>query len=377
MLKGKKSETVKNLIDALKNGILVQDEFQRPAGKWNRTQKTKLLETVFKPTGYGVISPIILCQFQDGSVTCLDGQQRLNTLKEFYEGGAICLNPATVKSLKSEGFSVRASKQNFETLPDGLKKRFNDFSIPIEWLSQRDDEDDLSYRDRRHYRFETVNNGTKCSPTDLAHVKAIKEEKFKVQQELRKFQYLEADGESASPLTGNVPVFFTKESQGTDYFSWSAFYGIVWIIQATSRGIIPNCPKHKLISGDNWKIPRTASWYKIITDNTKSWDSRAYEEFKQNIARAKDVLLSQGDSMKKVSSATYEQKQTSWENLRLCFSKSLGMCLDDLPLHPSKEEIDEIAEEQKRSGGADIKFLSVKMSEYLSEKFPVPDKTRS
>lgn len=64
MLKGKKSETVKNLIDALKNGILVQDEFQRPAGKWNRIQKTKLLETVFKPTGYGVISPIILCQFQ-------------------------------------------------------------------------------------------------------------------------------------------------------------------------------------------------------------------------------------------------------------------------------------------------------------------------
>ena len=43
----------------------------------------------------------------------------------------------------------------------------------------------------------------------------------------------------------------------------------------------------------------------------------------------------------------------------------------------SKEEIYEVAEEQKRSGGADIKFLSVKMSEYLSEKFPVPDKTRS
>ena len=81
--------------------------------------------------------------------------------------------------------------------------------------------------------------------------------------------------------------------------------------------------------------------------------------------------------MKKVSSATYEQKQTSWENLRLCFSKSLGMCLDDLPLYPSKEEIYEVAEEQKRSGCADIKILSAQMSEYLSEKFPVPNKTRS
>lgn len=371
----KNSVTVKWLLKRLDNGDLVQDICQRPANQWNAQTKRHLLQTLLRENEN--ISPIILCLSKDNKLTCLDGQQRMNTIRDFVNFGNLGLNRETILYLKSKGYKVKSQRQMYDDLPDPLKERIWNFKIPVEWLIQAEDESDADFLERKIYRFGAVNDGKIVSLSDKKQTEAIRDDAHNVFGILRSFQNLEPEGHEQSGLTGSFPTFFSVASQGADKFSWSFFFMIIWIIQEVSNGFLPLLTNKKVTLLDKegkWNIPRTYLWLNIIRDYIKIIPEEIYTELSHDLENAGFCLQSKGTAFPKRNKPNYQDREISWENLKLCISRLLKVPKDSLPSYPEGSAIQEQAELQNRNGMADIVILSKELSEFLTEKFPPPTK---
>jgi len=110
------------------NKIIYNTEFQR-GEVWDLKRKQKLIDSILR--GYN-INTIFLRQLQDGRFECLDGQQRLKTIKEFLND-KFPINPNITPEFE------RPTK--YCELPEPLKSRIKEYKIfAIIFYTNQDDE---------------------------------------------------------------------------------------------------------------------------------------------------------------------------------------------------------------------------------------------
>jgi len=110
------------------NRIVYNTEFQR-GEVWDLRRKQKLIDSILR--GYN-INTIYLRQLPDGRFECLDGQQRLKTIKEFLND-KFPINPKITPEFNRETY--------YSELPEPLKSKIRNYKIfAIIFYTDKDDE---------------------------------------------------------------------------------------------------------------------------------------------------------------------------------------------------------------------------------------------
>lgn len=152
-----KTETINDLLNLKKNNMLsVNPEYQRGA-VWNTTQQKKLIDSVLR----GYTLPIIYLHDKKREVAgrmkndyeIIDGQQRLNSLEIFKEGGLTLFDPVNDDKVARFPQFIKEQPclwagQSFDTLPADLQNLFlnTNISVAIIETSTDDEARDLFIR---------------------------------------------------------------------------------------------------------------------------------------------------------------------------------------------------------------------------------------
>lgn len=131
---------IESLIKKLKKGIIYVPDYQRHYA-WKRPTASKLVESVL--LGFP-IPPIYLAEDEDGKKQIIDGQQRLISLKKFYDG----------EYSLSLGRDNKWSKKNFEDLEEAEQEQF--VSRPLRVVTLFKD----SHPKVKYEMFERLNKGS-------------------------------------------------------------------------------------------------------------------------------------------------------------------------------------------------------------------------
>ena len=364
---------IKDLLDSLENGEFTQDEIQRPGGIWSRQQKRCLIQTILRKDPY--IGTLIFCVDRNNKITCLDGQQRLEAIKEFRDD-VFGLNDVTISSLKKEGFDIKKTNQTYSSLTSIIQDRFNNMVVPIEWVCQKPDDSDDYFRERKNLWFQSINNGTSVKAHEKAVANAISKDVFPVQNLLRELNFLSISGFGDS-LSGNGKPdnFFNHPNKGNDKFSWASLYNMVWIIKQINDGILdPIQSKISLVRGNSFVIPRTNNWISISSEYIKNFTEKIFNIFARDIEIAKNLLLRKGTPIPNKSTSTYDMRKTSCENLCIILANLLNIDIKKFPTYPTAEEIEVQRQLQNRSGLADIIIFTGELTNLLNQNLKVYSK---
>ena len=365
---------IKDLLDSLENGEFTQDEIQRPGGIWSRQQKRCLIQTILRKDPY--IGTLIFCVDRNNKITCLDGQQRLEAIKEFRDD-IFGLNDVTISSLKKEGFDIKKTNQTYSSLTSIIQDRFNNMVVPIEWVCQKPDDSDDYFRERKNLWFQSINNGTSVKAHEKAVANAISKDVFPVQNLLRELNFLSISGFGDS-LSGNGKPdnFFNHPNKGNDKFSWASLYNMVWIIKQINDGILDPIPsKISLVRGNSFIIPRTNNWISISSEYIKNFTEKVFNIFARDIEIAKNLLLRKGTPIPNKSTSTYDMRKTSCENLCIILANLLNIDIRKFPTYPTAEEIEVQRQLQNRSGLADIIIFTGELTNLLNQNLKVYSKS--
>jgi len=134
-----KTFPISDLVDLRKNNMLdVNQEYQR-GQVWSRIQQQKLIDSLLR--GYPI--PLFYFHFKSSSAgglskqtyEIIDGQQRLDSIHNFFEGAWPLLDPLTDdKKAKFPKFVKEQdcpwAGKTFSDLPDELKKQFRQIELP-------------------------------------------------------------------------------------------------------------------------------------------------------------------------------------------------------------------------------------------------------
>jgi hypothetical protein len=365
---------IKDLLDSLENGEFTQDEIQRPGGIWSRQQKRCLIQTILRKDPY--IGTLIFCVDRNNKITCLDGQQRLEAIKEFRDD-TFGLNDVTISSLKKEGFDIKKTNQTYSSLTSIIQDRFNNMVVPIEWVCQKPEDSDDYFRERKNLWFQSINNGTSVKAHEKAVANAISKDVFPVQNLLRELNFLSISGFGDS-LSGNGKPdnFFNHPNKGNDKFSWASLYNMVWIIKQINDGILdPIQSKISLVRGNSFIIPRTNNWISISSEYIKNFTEKVFNIFARDIEIAKNLLLRKGTPIPNKSTSTYDMRKTSCENLCIILANLLNIDIKKFPTYPTAEEIEVQRQLQNRSGLADIIIFTGELTTLLNQNLKVYSKS--
>ena len=362
---------IKDLLDSLENGEFTQDEIQRPGGIWSRQQKRCLIQTILRKDPY--IGTLIFCVDRNNKITCLDGQQRIEAIKEFRDD-EFSLNDVTIASLKREGFDIKKTNQTYSSLTSIIQDRFDNMVVPIEWVFQKPEDSDDYFRERKNLWFQSINNGTSVKAHEKAVANAISKDVFPVQNLLRELNFLSISGFGDS-LSGNGKPdnFFNHPNKGNDKFSWASLYNMVWLIKQISGGVIkPIKSRISLIDGNSFNIPRTNNWITISSDYVKNFTDKVFDLFTRDVEIAKNLLLRKGTPIPNKITSTYDMRKTSCENLCIILANLLNIDIRKFPTYPTAEEIEVQRQLQNRSGLADILIFTRDLTNLLNQYFKVP-----
>ena len=144
------TKTINGLLQLRKSNMLtVNSEYQRGA-VWNQTQQKKLIDSVLR--GYPL--PIIYLHHKKREVEgmtkddleIIDGQQRINALELFKEGGLNLFDP--IKDDKIARFPKFIKEKdcpwagkNFDTISQELQKTFNETQISVALIETDSDDE--------------------------------------------------------------------------------------------------------------------------------------------------------------------------------------------------------------------------------------------
>ena len=360
---------IKDLLECLDNNEFKQDIIQRPSGVWSKTQKKCLIQTIFRKDPY--ISNFIFCVDRNNNITCLDGQQRIETIKSFRDD-EFSLNEATIEYLKEEGFDIKKSNQTYSLLKGILQERFDNMIIPIEWVRQEQDESDEVFKKRKNLWFQSINSGTSVKAHDKAVASALSKDKYPVQDILRHLNFCEYQGfEEPQSMTKLPDLFFTRPNKGNDKFSWASLYYIIWMIKQIHTGLMqPTKKKTLLYNKGSYIIPKPAKWISTSSEYIEDFNEELFNKLKTDVEMAERILQRKGKPIPNKSSSTNEMRKTSYENLCLIISQILNIDVNKFPPYPSLEEIEIQRDIQKRSGIADVNLITCRLTEFLNQVIP-------
>lgn len=169
---------IKDLLNSLENGEFTQDEIQRPGRIWRRQQKECLIQTILRKDPY--IGTFIFCVDRNNKITCLDGQHRIEVIKEFRDG-VFGLNDITITSLKKEVIVITKINQTYSSLTSIIQDHFDNMVVPIEWVCQKSEDSDAYFRERKNLLLQSINNGTSVKAHEKAVANVFSKDVFPVQ----------------------------------------------------------------------------------------------------------------------------------------------------------------------------------------------------
>ncbi|KIK51281.1 hypothetical protein GYMLUDRAFT_252190 [Collybiopsis luxurians FD-317 M1] len=195
------SYSARSLYDDMKRGLIdVNPEYQRDV-VWTRDKQMKLIDSVF--TNH-YMPPIIFAVIYDGNGTevkkiCLDGKQRLTSLKLFMDGDIPLKHPETFKNWWYKSDESSTSK-NKNLLPDGIRTSFANRQIRCTEYEDLDEDDEREI-------FRRVQLGVALSSAEKLRV--LNSPRAKFINELRDLFVTER--------TLGAPSFRWDRSRGADY----------------------------------------------------------------------------------------------------------------------------------------------------------------
>lgn len=153
----------------VENELNLQPDYQREF-VWNNRTMSKFIESLLLSIP---IPTIFLAENKDDTFEVIDGQQRLTTLFAFMRSARVFeevklsdslknVNPLTLNGLET---LTKYNKKKFEDLEDGLKRKFNNVSLPVV-IIKKDSTEDIKYD-----IFSRINSGSaKLNSQELLNV---------------------------------------------------------------------------------------------------------------------------------------------------------------------------------------------------------------
>ena len=153
----------------VENELNLQPDYQREF-VWNNRTMSKFIESLLLSIP---IPTIFLAENKDDTFEVIDGQQRLTTLFAFMKSDRVVEEVKISDSLKNvntltlNGLETltKYNKKKFEDLEDGLKRKFNNVSLPVV-IIKKDSTEDIKYD-----IFSRINSGSaKLNSQELLNV---------------------------------------------------------------------------------------------------------------------------------------------------------------------------------------------------------------
>lgn len=153
----------------VENELNLQPDYQREF-VWNNRTMSKFIESLLLSIP---IPTIFLAENKDDTFEVIDGQQRLTTLFAFMKSDRVVEEVKLSDSLKNvntltlNGLETltKYNKKKFEDLEDGLKRKFNNVSLPVV-IIKKDSTEDIKYD-----IFSRINSGSaKLNSQELLNV---------------------------------------------------------------------------------------------------------------------------------------------------------------------------------------------------------------
>ena len=127
------SESVETIINRLKNDRIVIPDYQRDAEQWDHRKESLFIESLLN----NLTTPALffLDNQDDKSIEVIDGQQRLTTIRKYFDGEFGLIAGDDVNYLSPQ--SVHYSGKKYSELPQEFKNVFNDYPLTIIFLPPR------------------------------------------------------------------------------------------------------------------------------------------------------------------------------------------------------------------------------------------------
>jgi hypothetical protein len=144
------TRSIAELLDLRRNGMLaVNPEYQRGA-VWNASQQKKLIDSVLRGYPLPIIflhhKKKIVAGMQREDLEIIDGQQRLNALQLFREGGLNLFDPIEDDKIARFPLFIKNqtcpwSRKNFDSLPQDLQNQFLNTTISVALIETNVDDE--------------------------------------------------------------------------------------------------------------------------------------------------------------------------------------------------------------------------------------------
>ena len=125
------SENVETIVNRLRSGRVIIPDYQRDAEQWHNRKESLFIESILNNL---TIPAFFFAAREDHKIEVVDGQQRLNTIRKYFENKFSLANDDSMVYLTPQ--SVHYQGKTFSELPEILQGVFNDYPLTIIYLPQ-------------------------------------------------------------------------------------------------------------------------------------------------------------------------------------------------------------------------------------------------
>lgn len=127
-----KTRSLQSLVKDMDKGTInLSHKLQRPEGQWNRKQKTDLIDSLLR---HYPINPTYAIVEEDGTLSVIDGVQRLSTIRDYIENGFALSKDMDSVIINSEEKNLSGLK--FEKLDEDTKSEILNAELQIYRMTQ-------------------------------------------------------------------------------------------------------------------------------------------------------------------------------------------------------------------------------------------------
>lgn len=127
-----KTRSLQSLVKDMDKGTInLSHKLQRPEGQWNRKQKSDLIDSLLR---HYPINPTYAIVEEDGTLSVIDGVQRLSTIRDYIENGFALSKD--MDSVIINGEEKNLSGLNFEKLDEDTKSEILNAELQIYRMTQ-------------------------------------------------------------------------------------------------------------------------------------------------------------------------------------------------------------------------------------------------
>lgn len=127
-----KTRSLQSLVKDMDKGTInLSHKLQRPEGQWNRKQKTDLIDSLLR---HYPINPTYAIVEEDGTLSVIDGVQRLSTIRDYIENGFALSKDMDSVIINNEEKNLSGLK--FEKLDEDTKSEILNAELQIYRMTQ-------------------------------------------------------------------------------------------------------------------------------------------------------------------------------------------------------------------------------------------------